>query len=177
MNHGAVNLLATVICLTSIGWCQSSPSSQNSLPPAHAPQQNDQRTVTVPPPNGASNSRPTLRLAARPTTISGCRNLPKMRIHMRSLQAPCRRLRRPAPRLRALIRPGPKRLQLARSKPRRRVERPQRNRNLRNRTMDFRSLRRIRQVSLRFLFVSGRSVSGPSTSDDRGGFGCVKKPV
>src|SRR5579864_6791937 len=54
MNHGAVNLLATLICLTSIGWCQSSPSSQNTLPPGHAPQQNDQRTVTVPPPNGAS---------------------------------------------------------------------------------------------------------------------------
>lgn len=54
MNYGAVNLLATVICLTSIGWCQSSPSSQNTLPPGHASQQNDQRTVTVPPPNGAS---------------------------------------------------------------------------------------------------------------------------
>lgn len=54
MNHGAVTLLATVICLTSMGWCQSSPGTQNTLPQGHGPQQSDQRTVIVPPANGAS---------------------------------------------------------------------------------------------------------------------------
>ena len=55
MNHGAVRPFATLLCLSSIGWCQSSRGpTQGPLPSSQTPQQNEQRTVKPPAPNGAS---------------------------------------------------------------------------------------------------------------------------